>query len=406
MTLKELWEKPIESKWAPVVIEGKQVKNWAVRDKMLMQLDAVLCPYGCSGGRNAFNVAVREEADMPGSFNGRDADLMSAIIGVSSEKVMNAYFKVHEKEQNAWTSWWGANPYSGDGSVFKVSVIDSSYCGGCMSFFNPFNGKIPPTVRNVGKWPGSVDSMREEIEWFAKEFPEVDLYITFGDEVFDEDKKKYNTVSIGTIRLYGGSITIEETRHYKDMNKLPNFCGGKVRKVFNGIKARISVFYHRYIQSLFSENKYVYWHNYCLLNSDYSSTRVMKEDEIMQKVHWWKDVVSEKKVRFQEYLRDYLSEGKKDVMSADCFVYYVSDGSICPEIGNGRYVYKNGSKKNIDFPSLYDKCNEVCARYNSDCLCDLSDKDFEDACKEVVDWIQDFTDEYGNRFDKVEWYWK
>lgn len=173
-----------------------------------------------------------------------------------------------------------------DSTVFPMNTFGNSY-NAC--FFNPKTGKVGLT-HNVGKWVESMAELRPEIEWFAKEFPEVELYLTFEDYptkgTTDVTSSCWYTEPFATIHLKDGKIEIVKTRKIKKEIRNPiehsntyysirNFFENIFRKIFEKV----------------TPYRYCFWRNFKLFNKKdgiidegFYSTR-----DFLAIIEWWQN---------------------------------------------------------------------------------------------------------------------
>ena len=393
MTLEGLWNVSLNAKWAPIVIEGKRIKDKFLRYELLCRVDALTSAWGdYASSRSGLRAAIKEVAEIPnvGITAKMSQYMMKEIGGVATDdRLFEAASDICVREKILWEKWFGRSSCDGDGSVFETNLNQ----GRC--WFNPRTGSIKPTTKSIGKWVDNVGELKEELEWFAKSFPELDVYVTIADDSDTSDWRKKEFIA--TVRLNGGEIKIVPTRKY-NLDKLPTMSGNKARVAWNKFTFKFVRFFHN-IQNTFDSNSSCFWHNYRLLNGDYSDGLFYSDDEMIRIVNFYKDVCQEREGAFWRY----LNEGMRDVdhFSIDSFIDLASDGSVSPDCGKGWFVYENSLKIDIDFKKLYNKSYEICERYNVDCICDLSGQD-EKTTKE--EWKTFILSEYHN-FKEIEWEW-
>ena len=312
MTLEEFWNQTINDKWVPVIIEGKRIKSPFLRDELFVKNDNVVNPwYGELNDRNGFRKSVIEEAGIP-SIELPGISLISRVLEkkfelkrIDSEELRLSLSNLEYKEKELWEKWWGFNPCSGDESIFSTDVRE----GRC--FYDIKTGKIKPTIRYAGKWCESVSALREEVEWFSESFPDVDLYVTVIDHSLVSYKEKeilhagrykeYEIKPLGTLHLYNGKIELVKTKKYKNLDKIPSICCSKARVFWGNLKFKFIRLYYNIVRHV-DYGRYVYWHNYALLNFDYSRYRsLLSDEEAMRKIHYWKDIAMEK-CNLREYI--------------------------------------------------------------------------------------------------------
>ena len=275
MTLEELWKRKIESKWMPIHFQGPRIKDWLLRKELVARLDSILSGYLAS--YEPFAEEISKATGIPYYYSCRQ---YKDIVTKSED-----FYKKHSDLVEEWIKHWGANPYSGcDSTVFSMNTFSDS-CNSC--FFNPKTGKVG-SIHSVGKWVGNMSELKPEIEWFAKEFPEVELYLTFEDYV-ENDKDPFYTEPFATIHLKDGNIELVKTKKLKKRK-----CVG-VRSAIDHSRLYYNLrnFFTRiYINLLkvFDYDKYMYNHNYVRF-ANCANNRFFNVYEFLSICEYWNDVL-------------------------------------------------------------------------------------------------------------------
>lgn len=176
----EEWNKlpTINDKWATVVIEGKRVKNKDLIFEIIMRMDLALRPYKCIGNNRYYNLAINDMLNIPDSDDGKEN----------------------------WLKEWKSNPHRYlDNECLLVELVSSSSLT-AKSFIHPRTGKIE-SVHSTGRGYHSCSCNREELEWFAKEFPQVELTVTYYDTLMTKEYGNWESIPICTLQLKDGEIT-------------------------------------------------------------------------------------------------------------------------------------------------------------------------------------------------------
>ena len=271
------WEHyAINGKWTPVIIESPDFISYKDTVEMIMRIDEMFDPYNPYQGndqdwrdfcRNYCNVP----AELPNWYTDKHPWNSKEREALEAERD-EACDKFNEK--------WGRIGHVCDGTVFEIDLFASSYIGGPSSFVNFKTGRVG-LIHNIGKWPGTVGSCKEELEWIAKNWPNYKFFVTFcDDECYGHEQ---DTTTICTLMLYNGKITEVMPRKYEDwkyvykINQLEgSTCAKKSRipwKVRRLIPSpwRIKKFFmekiaKKYFVNLW--NEYVIDHNYSIHELD------------------------------------------------------------------------------------------------------------------------------------------
>ena len=296
MTLEELWNTPIYSKWVPVIIEGKPIKDKFLRDELILRLDRLIFPNTYTSKSPDLFVSIENIKDYLSGY--QSTNICKSLkdqfnVDLDENQLFGASIKAYDKDLTKWIKWWGKNPYYGEASIFTTE-IDSERC-----FFNLKNGKIKPTVKYVGSWPGNIGEFKEEIDWFAKEFPQVDLTVTFTDD--NDELTDYRFLA--TLHIHNGTYELVDTKNYKNVSKLHIYSGKNYKRKWKNFLFKFIRLGHN-IQKRFNEDVYIYWSNYKLLNKFYYYHYLLSTRELACKTAWWIDKCIEKNGVFWKFLRE------------------------------------------------------------------------------------------------------
>ena len=221
----------ISCKWAPVAIESEYRLDKIGMENAIMMMDETLSGYRHGGNGRDFNERVWRWARIPDNFN---------FTSVKNGKVYNGYsdeikedwqlvYNNYEERIEKWKKDFHRSELGNclDANLFLVDLISSPYIDGPRAFFEPRTGDIG-LLHNIGKWPESIEYVADQVETFAKENKELDVVVTFFDEVYKDDICSIEPLA--TIRLHNGEITPIKTRTYKQvkyLKKVNYFKGSK-----------------------------------------------------------------------------------------------------------------------------------------------------------------------------------
>lgn len=233
----------ISDKWALVVIESPDIIDYDDTVKMICQCDDIFCGYriGCGNDRH-WNNMIWDTAGVPEDI----PSWCDHTDSISSK---------HEEAIEKYRKRWNVNPSSfSDCNVFKVSLFSSYYTCGPLSFVNYKTGKVG-LVHTIGKWCKNIGSVDEELEWFAKNYPQYKFFITFCND------ENGNT----TLMIYNGKIVRVVARTYKEfkyvykINHLNGSTCAKAESIFKKFFWRFIGLWYRKILPKISTNMYNEW---------------------------------------------------------------------------------------------------------------------------------------------------
>lgn len=214
-SLDDIWNLDIISKWPTVYFTGPKLKVDPY--ELVVRLDSALNTYGVNGNDSDFNYLIKKWQHSPEksekvAYNNKiisfysSPDKVKETYGCSDKDATEISKDLHMLGQQNWAAWdeeydkfncyWGQ--FKDGYSIFHVDLLSSCH-GEPSSWFNPKTGKIGGW-NTFGKWPEKLGVIRSSVEWFVKEFPEVDVTLS----VFDEDNV------IAQLHLHDGKIESEE----------------------------------------------------------------------------------------------------------------------------------------------------------------------------------------------------
>lgn len=262
-TLQEVFETKIYSKWSPVYIEGKTIKDKDLLFSLIMRCDKFFDSNRIGGNDFVFNEAMWKQADIPQRLKYvllkdkivrvySSQDNLKKLFDCSEEKAKELSKELLDKRiiidkfnkdrKEEWKKRWGSIAQVSDCNVIDVDLFSSSSIRGASAFFNPRSGKIG-SVHNINVDCATIgNSCKEQLETFTKTFPSVDLTISFSD--YDENDCEN---VIASLRLFNGNISVVENRPLKELQKLykTNYLKGS-----RNASANHSTLYYR-IRNLF-----------------------------------------------------------------------------------------------------------------------------------------------------------
>jgi hypothetical protein len=271
------WENyHISGKWAPVVIESPYCITYKDTVEMIMRIDEMFDPYNpYQGNDQDWREFCRDYCNVPKEIPSWVKDKYP--WGTETfDKLYEDYHEACDK----FNEKWGRIGHVCDGTVFEIDLFASSYIGGPSSFVNFKTGRVG-LIHNIGKWPETVGSCKEELEWIAKNWPNYKFFVTFcDDECYGHEQ---DTTTICTLMLYNGKITEVMPRKYEDwkyvykINQLEgstcakrSYIPWKIRRFIPSPWRIKRFFMEKIAQKHFVNlwNEYVIDHNYSIRSMD------------------------------------------------------------------------------------------------------------------------------------------
>lgn len=205
----------IKDKWATVVIEGKRVKNRSLIFEIIMRIDQVFRLNAYLGNNKYYNLAINDMLNIPDS----------------------------DAEKENWLKNWKSNPHRYlDNECLLVELVSSSSLT-ARSFIHPRTGKIE-LVHSTGRGYHSCSCNHEELEWFAKEFPQIELTVTYYDTIKKSDD--WELIPICTLQLKNGEATQIATKRkneklLKKYYKPKYLLGSSNYSIFDILNAKLKL---------------------------------------------------------------------------------------------------------------------------------------------------------------------
>ena len=296
-TWEEIKQLPIECKWAPVAIESEYALDKISMENAIMSMDNTLSGYRSGGNDSAFNERIWYWANIPKlNFrlikNGKLYTSYSEEIQDEWQKYRDAF----DEEVEKWSTEFHRSKIASctDNNVFSVDLISSCYIRGPRAWFEPSTGDIG-LLHNIGKWPESIASVADELELFTKENPELDIIVTFFDEVLENDICLIKPLA--TVRLFDGKITPITTRTWEQvqyLNKVNYFKGSKnyhCKLYYKLYRLKMNTWrtFGKIAQTIFKSdivwNSYVDKHNYLI--TKHENEQYFTEEEMYTMILNW-----------------------------------------------------------------------------------------------------------------------
>ena len=314
MTFEEVWNYQPESKYVTVFITGPKLKIDPY--ELVVRLDSALNPYGIKGNDRDFNFLIEKWQNVPvlpddipykNKLISRFASIPDIIKTYSCtqkeaksfqkdiHKLSNDIWHIYDEAKDKFNCYWGQ--FTNGFHILHINLFSSIY-GEPKCWFNVENGKVGG-FNTLGKWPETLAEMKPELEWFRKEFPEVDITLSVKD----------NNKIVTQLHLHDGLIEVEE----------PNIPLKKLEKLFNTSYNKYSdnkkyfsfwyKFYRRHIQTKkakLAERSNV-WKMSRMYNEQYFSW-----ENALNIIDWWENELREywKEHSFEEewqaYKNNYL----------------------------------------------------------------------------------------------------
>ena len=178
-------------KYVTVYIESPDIISYDDTLSIIMRNDEMFTDFSV-GNDDDFRDFCRKAAEMPEKL----PDWLRNRTPRSYYEILE---KQYEKELEAFNNSWNRNPY-GVWGVFSCSLFCSAWCNGPRCFVNYSTGKVEG-YNTIGKWPESLSECVEELEWFARLYPQYKFFLTFEDAEI-----------VCTLMLFNGEIRPVKTR--------------------------------------------------------------------------------------------------------------------------------------------------------------------------------------------------
>lgn len=288
-SIEDIWKIPTSGKRQDFAIESPTILSWEKTDEIICRFDNFLSGWRYGGNDDDYNKIIWDFAGVPDDNVGFiyedkyipdiSRNPIKSILNIEDEKEANK--KVEEiitkqgelifQEIEKWQKKWNRFDIGISSKLFQCNLFSCNMIGGPYSFVNFKTGKIGllGTACDVGDETWEV--FRPEIEKFAREYPDIDIYIS---------SVNFNKVEF-TIRLFEGNITVVKTRSYDDMiyletiNHLNGSYSAKRCCPFRKTYRFFRRIYLKVLKSNFVKNHFPgWWEEYIIqrnYNYDYSN---------------------------------------------------------------------------------------------------------------------------------------
>jgi hypothetical protein len=295
------WEQyVINGKWTPVIIESPYCITYKDTVEMIMRIDGMFDPYNPYQGNDSnWRDFCRNYCNVPKEIPNWVKDKYPW-----GTETFDKLYKDYKEACDNFNKKWGRIASVSDSTVFEIDLFASSYIGGPQSFVNFKTGRVG-LIHNIGKYPGTVGSCKEELEWITKNWPYYKFFVTFcDDECYGHEK---DTTTICTLMLYNGEISEVMPRNYKDWKyvyKINHLDGSTcAKKSHISWKIRRFITFPWRIKRFFMEkiakkyfvnlwNEYVIDHNYSICELD--NEKYFDRKHAMSIMDDWLQIIKEK----------------------------------------------------------------------------------------------------------------
>lgn len=201
-----------ETKYVPVFIESPDIVSEEDRITMLVRCEEVFDPYGYGGNCEEFNTFCRSLMGVPEY----PRDLFNYLSDEKYKDICKHVREEYKKKCKEFIERFNINETQG---VFESALVTSC-------FFRPRSfihrdGRIGD-FHNIGiKWT-EMEDISEEIEWFAKLYPQYKVFLTLCRDRFN-DKEPIPQI---TLMLYKGDVKVVTTRTVKQMRYVTKMSYG------------------------------------------------------------------------------------------------------------------------------------------------------------------------------------
>lgn len=284
ISLEKIWNTPIMSKWQDFAIESPTIVSWEETDELICRFDKFLSGWRYGGNDDDYNKIIWDFAGVPDDNVGFiyedkyipdiSRNPIKSILNIEDEKEANK--KVEEiitkqgelifQEIEKWQKKWNRFDIDVDNKLFQCNLFSCNMIEGPYSFVNFKTGKIgllgTASVSSDDTW----EVFRPEIEKFAKEYPDIDIYISALNPIHVEF----------TIRLFEGKITVVKTRTKEDLqyleyiNHLNGSYSAKRGCPFRIIGRFFKKIYFKILKSDFVKKHFPGWYEEFIIQRNYN----------------------------------------------------------------------------------------------------------------------------------------
>ena len=213
----------LTDKYTTVIIESPDVIAVEDRISMIMRCEDMFTSRYGSGNDTEFADWCLKLVGYPRQLPRWADEALSEHPDIRDE-----VWNVYEKEIEKFEKNWNMNP---EPDIFEVNLLGSCY-GEPKSFVNLETGKVG-NVKKIGKYCESIYEFENEIEWFAKTYPQYKFFLTFktSDDGYGENAHNTHTLMIynNTVKVVT-TRTDEETKYVYSIN---HFKGSTCARRYN-----------------------------------------------------------------------------------------------------------------------------------------------------------------------------
>lgn len=303
--MEKFWNTKINDKWSTVFIESPMKLTREQCLELVMRNDEIFNGYHINGNDEDYNEIIWKFAGIPEElpdeicFHGKfikswinDEELQKEFKEKDVKELRKELSEIkyaYIERANKWQNKWGYCPDKKvDATVFRSELFSSTNIDGPFSFINWKNR----TISGISYFENidTIGHVKKEIEWFAKEFPWVDVYLTFGDGA---NKGKLDTII--TLRLFNGKITVVKTHSLKDVKYLE-----KINQLKGSYVAKKSMFKYSLFKKIMSFIKKHISYNEWVINYNYGNWWNNREHyfdipHAKQMIHDWRNMYDDRK---------------------------------------------------------------------------------------------------------------
>jgi hypothetical protein len=202
-----------ETKYVPVFIESPDIVSEEDRITMLVRCEEVFDPYGYGGNCEEFNAFCRSLMGVPEY----PRDLFNYLSDEKYKDTCKYVREEYKKKCKEFIECFDINETQG---IFESALVTSCFVRP-RSFIHR-DGRIGD-FHNIGiKWT-EMEDVSEEIEWFARLYPQYKVFLTLCRDRFN-DKEPIPQI---TLMLYKGDVRVVTTRTVKQMRYVTKMSYGR-----------------------------------------------------------------------------------------------------------------------------------------------------------------------------------
>lgn len=198
------------TKYAPVFIESPDIVRKDDIITMIVRNEEVFYPGHHGGNCDHFNNFCWSLIGVPESpWYSINRIKVPEELKQCKKTILDLADEQYEKKCKEYFEKYGINPY---GSVFESYLICSCYMS--PDSFIHENGRIAMFNTICIKWP-EMEDISDEIEWFAKMYPQYKVFVTLCSHSFNEEDNIPKPLF--TLMLFNGDVKVVTTRTIDQM---------------------------------------------------------------------------------------------------------------------------------------------------------------------------------------------